>query len=294
MSRICRRLVTLRLPTKRKTKKILEEDGIRHPKVQGRYLHILKVIGLLVDRGEFYSLTSAGRVLSVISETKELSLRERLLFFYLFFGSIPDQLVWMLDSIEKNEKSEDKSFERAVIYYFSLPQIQAIWKKATLIRSIREYDKSGKLARGIENKFETQCSWLRQMSLIRKTPTLRLTSAGRRVLEKLRELEALRPIDIKLLTATYYSKNFHFGASQESLETITRVAGDSLQKFSNEAGLCDLRSVELNLALTALSRFNTLIQEEDFRLILQKLKENGAVKSFILDRKGKPSFLQIS
>lgn len=296
MSRICKNITDTRVVSKRKTARIFEDVGITHTKVIGRYLHILKFLRLIVDRGEFYSLSSEGKVLSIISGNHELSTEEKILFFKLFFKKIPDQLYWVLYSVEKNEKWETskESFERAVIEYFSLPQIQSIWNKKTLMRSIKEYGESGKLARGIENKFETMCSWLRQMDLVKRLPFLHLTSKGKRVLEELNKIDEWQSLDANRITAIYYTKDFPKGLSQDKFETITRLVEVSLKDFSNEAGLCDLRAVKSYSFLIALSKHKTLLDEKNFRSILEALKEKGTIKSFILDRKGRLAILQLA
>lgn len=295
MSRICKNIADMRVVSKRKITRMFEDVGIRHNKVIGRYLHILKFLGLIVDRGEFYSLSSKGKVLSTISKNHQLSTEEKILFFQLFFEKIPDQLYWVLYSIKKNEKWETSknAFERAVIEYFSLPQIQSIWNIKTLLRSIKEYNESGKLARGIENKFETMYYWLRQMDLVRRVPSLHLTTRGRRVLQELNKTEEWQSLDINQITATYYAKNFNKRVSQDEMETITRLVEGSLKKFSNEAGLCDLKAVKLYSFLITLSKHKTILGEIDLHSILEVLKEKGKIKSFILDRKGKLSFLQL-
>lgn len=296
MSRICKNIADMRVASKRKTARMFEDVGITHTKVIGRYLHILKFLGLIVDRGEFYSLSSEGKVLSIISENYELSTEQKILFFQLFFRKIPDQLYWVLYSIKNNEKWETskKCFERAVIEYFSLPQIQYIWNKKTLLRSIKEYIESGKLARGIENKFETMYLWLRQMDLVKRVPSLHLTSRGSRVLQELNKIKEWQSLDINRITATYYGQSFHERVSQDEMETITRLVESSMKKFSNEAGLCDLRAVKVYSFLITLSKHKTLLGEKDFHSILEALKERGTIKSFILDRKGKLSFAQLA
>lgn len=295
MSTICKNIADIRVLSKRKITKIFEDVGITHSKVIGRYLHILKFLELIVDRGEFYSLSSNGKVLSAIAKNHELSQEEKILFFQLFFKKIPDQLYWVLYSIKRNERlgTTKKSFEKSVIEYFSLPQIQSIWNRKTIIRSIDEYNESGKLARGIENKFETMYHWLRQMDLIKRLPLLHVTYRGKRVLQELNGTEKWQSLDTNRITAIYHTRNFNERVSQEEIETITRLVEYSLKKFSGEAGLCDLKAVRLYSFLIALSRHRTLLGETDIRSILEALKEQGKIKSFILDRKGKLSFLQL-
>jgi len=301
MSNICKGIAEIRVATKSKTTNMIEELGIRHPKVIGRHLHIVKFLGLVVDRGEFFSLSSEGKVLSAANESRiRLSTNEKLLFFMLFFQRIPDQLYWLLFSIRKNdgERTSRDVFERSVIFYFSLPHIQRIWNRDTLMRSIERYNETHHLPRGIENKFETMCSWLQQLDLVKRTPRLCVTRKGRRILHSIEDNWSTP--EMRKTIAAYNMEDYDRALAQreivkpETLKGVRSLVNESLEKFSNEAKLCDLASVRLYSFLLTLSNHNLILSEIDLQRILKELKEEGKIKSFILDRKGQLSILQLS
>lgn len=293
-STICKKFYSVRTISKTKAQLLVKETGINHPKVIGRYLHILKVLNFITTKGEFYVLTSFGKVLAENNTLKDLSSEEKTIFFMSFFKKIPDQLYFVLKSINDLDPIRDYniSFEKSVINYFSSSSVQKIWNKKTIENSIIKYNKTGKLQRGIENKFETMVSWLFQMDLIKRFPTLKLTPKGLRVIQELHK--NIDDFDLFTLVATYYSPNFEKLSPNQENQDLLPLIEKALGKFSNKEGFSDLTSVKLYCFVAALVEHKVFLDEKSVFRLLENMKKRGKIKSFLLDRKGKLALAQLS
>jgi len=297
-SYICNEIRNAGYVDEKRLYEICEASGISHPKVIGRHIHILKTLGLIITRERFYNVSSYGKVISsFFGNLNYVSREEKTIYFQVFFKNIFLQLYNMLKIVNDNEnkcQGYRECFIKNVIDYFSLPTIQEVWTKKTLLYSINTYLNTGVLKRGIENKFETMLMWLVGLDLVSKKDRISLSPLGKRIYNEISAMEFPLNDEIIFRTSLLF---FHDYINQAKIPTdyelIKKIYLGSIIKFSNIDGLGDIDAINIHVQIQLARDHDLYIDKKDISLILSKLQEEEIIRSFILDRTGRLSLIQI-
>jgi hypothetical protein len=291
-SYICRKVREAGYVDERKLYNICRETGIGNPKVIGRHIHIMKILNLVLKQEELYYVSSYGKVVSAFfKEMKHLTKEEKAIFFQLFFRNIYAQLYNLLKVIRDNENncnSYEACFALYTISYFSLPEIMKIWNQRTLVKTIELYRTTGKLRRGIENKFETMLEWLANLDLIYKDQKIGLSRTGHKAYQGLSTGEPVDLVSLYILRENLKSVDL-----SEDYDVVRSGYVQSIEAFTNPEGMADINAINLYVQVRLAADHGLYMNEKAIENTLSKLQEEKIVRSFILDRKGKLSIIQV-
>jgi len=275
---------------------IFEHSGIKNKKVINRHLHILKILDLILRRGNNYYVSSNGKIIANFYKKHYLLTKgEKAVYFQQFFKKIYNQLFYLIETVRLNENlylTFKDSFENNVINYFSLDVIQKIWNRKTLQDSIKSYNETGILKRGIKNKFETMEKWLEYLDLITKNSEIKLTSIGKKIYEEL--LNNNTEEIIKKTSLYIINNNINKIEINKDYKELKNYYIKAIKLFTNKEGIGDLIAINgyvfINLALNK----SLYMDEKSNKLILYKLQNENIIRSFILNRQGKLALIQTS
>jgi hypothetical protein len=291
-SYICRKVRETGYVDERKLYEICRETGIGNPKVIGRHIHIMKVLNLILKQERLYYVSSYGKVVAAFfREMNRLTKEEKAVLFQLFFKNIHTQIYSLLKVINDNEsicQSYEECFALYTISYFSLPEVMKIWNKRTLMESIEQYRATGKIRRGIENKLETMLEWLANLDLINKDEKIRLSDVGHKAYQGLSVGEPIEFVSLNTLRENLKSVDL-----SEDYAVVKSIYVRSIGAFVNPEGIADINAINLHVQVRLAADHGLYMGEKAIENTLSRLQEEKIIRSFILDRKGKLSMIQV-
>ena len=205
----------------------------------------------------------------------------------------------MIETVESNEglsKTYKESYEKNIIKYFSLDQIQRIWSKKTLISSIKYYNETGKLRGGIIHKFETMMRWLIYLGVLQKNNEIELTKVGNITYNELLKMKIdnqLSDRTINKISLFLVDKNLLILNVEKEYQLIKKLYLDSIKKFTNEEGFGDLIAINKYVFIKIALDHSYYLNENNVEIILSRFQQDNYIRSFILNRQGKLAFIQM-
>lgn len=296
-SYICSQIRKFGYVDEKRLQQVCQESGIKHPKVIGRHIHILKTLDLVKKQERFYHVSSRGKVISsIFGGMDSLTNEEKTVYFQAFFKNVFSQLFCMLKVISKNEgscRNYREYFEKNIVDYFSLPEIQRIWTKKTLIDSVDTYRTTGRIRRGIENKFETMLEWLENMDLIYEDNTIiALTIVGKRIFRQLSSA-TLNDEMIDRISLNIVRDEIRHVDIATDFDLIKSGYVESIEMYTSHEGLGDIDAINLHTQIKLAKDFGLYLDSNDVRGVLQRLQNENIIRSFVLNRKGKLALVQV-
>lgn len=273
---------------------IKENIGLTNVGVISRHIRILQKLSIIEDIEGIFILSSEGKVLyqfiDEMRNVKKLSFKEKLLYFRLLFTSATDQLVALLEIINK-----DKSRNEIIIEYFKKKLVQELWwkSKKTIQKNLTKFEKNKDISQFFENKFRCMEMWLKSLNLLEKKHNyLKITPTGEAILIDAQKYKKVSNNKIYELSSKLLNKpavNFDY---KKHKNTFLDLLNEAYSRFVSESNRGDLRAMKSFISINLLIK-NIVIEEKKFNQVLQKLWSEGKIRSVMADRKGKPAYIVI-
>lgn len=295
---ICKLIRSERGLTRKKVEDLIKKrigSPFHHRKVIQRHLIILEKIGVIENKGGIYLLSSEGKALYELTNKSsilnELSFNERAFYFRIMFTSVlKDQLIKFLEVIREHAYEERK---KIIFHYFSTELARNLWNRSTVERNLTRLHESGKIPTFFENKFRCTEMWLEDIGLVvREKNRLSLKEEGKKVLDETNKVGDIRHeiygligrILVCNVTSFHYDKHKH---------VFLEILREAYPRFKTELDSSDIRALRTFICINLLKK-KIALEEEEFDVVVKNLSLEGVVKSVMLGRDGKPTYITLS
>jgi len=259
--------------------------------VIARYIRLMSKLGILAPPEEDYILTGEGKALVVFArntENEQLTPYEKTFFYLRLFTTARMQLLTLLATLEASHT--DNKSQVAAEYFkrlYSLPY--QIWPRPTIKRALEVYERTGRLVKSLQTKFDCMAKWLQQICLVHEYS---LTQEGNNILAYY-NLHELEPQVIYNAAAAYIEKNPDFWGSrlfpaEASESVLTALFVEAYRLFeTKELHLSDARAIWHYIWVKSLWDQHLVLNEDNFRSLLDIFIEKKIIRSVIAGRDGK-------
>jgi hypothetical protein len=265
--------------------------NLKNREVVGRHIRLAEALGLLMRAGDRLKTTEAASAVFQLERVRGLepgglSQYSRAYLTQALFEVAPFQLARLLLTIDRHQRVP---WSTIVISYFrqdgGLP-----WNRATVEKSLAEFDRTGKTPRLLEHKVACSVGWLRGIGLVSAAGPYSLTPGGSRVLgiwDDSRGEFTRGPVTLSGLAAGVESP---VGAKRARTATrVLAVLTDSIQGFPSAHGLVGYEQLRVFITLSLLIDEGIAVEEVDFYEVVKSAWRAGVVRSIIVGRDGQPS-----
>ena len=300
-SQICKLIGDQRraLPRSKVVQLIKEQIGLTNAKVIGRHISILEKLSILENKEGMYILSSEGKVLynfiEDLQDKNALSPCEIAFYFRMLFTHFFGQLYLLLKTIDDHK---GKARDDIIIKYFENEDLK-LWKKETVNENLRMFREKGKVSGFFENKFRCMEKWLYDLKFIEKTKkSLKLTYEGKKCLVEIDKITAQKKeindeiygIASSLLNLKPDPFDFE---NPEHKKNLIGLFKEAYLKFEAKLRLSDLKAIRCWICVILLTKYNIILEEKEFDFLLNALSREGVIRSVMVGRNGRPSFVTI-
>lgn len=296
-TKICRLIEAEKRATRKKIEVLLQKkigSPFHNKKVIQRHLVILKKINLIENMGGIYMLSSEGKALCALvkdsNKSSGLSFEEKVFYFKTLFTSILSrQLIKFLEVIYEHRNEERK---KIIGYFFQTELARNLWNRKVIEKNLLRLEE-GRVPTFFQNKFGCMEMWLRDLELIKSQKRkIILRKSAIIFLKKISNSQNLKDNIYELIgtALSYRTTPFNFKMHKN---IFIKIFKDAYFLFKTESNLSDIRSIK-NFVCVKLFKDQIRIEERKFDSILEELWKEGIIRSVMLGRDGKSSYVSLS